>query len=73
MGSMAGRFGFATKRKAPALDNRGLRSIDYGVENANTWLPLSIPQTPPPLPTLSETSEPGTCTKAMGVVEVPKR
>jgi hypothetical protein len=30
------------------------------VENAHTWWELLVPQTPPPLPTLMETSEPGT-------------
>lgn len=33
--------------------------LTYGVENAYTWCELLIPQTPPPLPTLRETREPG--------------
>jgi hypothetical protein len=36
--------------------------LTYGVENANTWWKLLIPQTPL-FPTLMETREPGTCTK----------
>ena len=32
----------------------------YGVENAKACPELSVPQTPPPLPTLMETNAPGT-------------
>jgi hypothetical protein len=51
------------KKKAPALEIENWGAPIYGVENANTCPELLIPQTPPPLPTLTETSEPGTCTK----------
>jgi hypothetical protein len=54
------QVGLATKRRAPALENRELGRPAYGVENLYACLELLIPQTPLPLPTLIETSTPGT-------------
>jgi hypothetical protein len=51
------------RKKPQPSENRELGRATYGVENANTWWELLVPQTPPPLPTVMETSEPGTCTK----------
>src|SRR5258706_15792599 len=50
------------RKKPQPSKSRELGRPTYGVENANTWWELLIPQTPPPLPTLTETSDaPKTC------------
>jgi hypothetical protein len=59
---LAGWGPLARKRKGPSPRTSRIGAPAHGVENANTWWKLLIPQTPL-FPTLMETREPGTCTK----------